>query len=128
MRAENAEIGAGEKKWGHSPSLLLKDMKAGFRRRELGTWSLVRGEVPMINRRIHVQLLSFVVLIGETIGCQRETPTEKTQPPQPASSVDHAAEQTVDAIITPMDKARGVEGTLEKSAERTADRVKETAP
>jgi hypothetical protein len=31
----------------------------------------------------------------------------------------------VDAIQTPMDKARGVEGTLQDAAARTADRVQE---
>ncbi len=81
----------------------------------------------MNKRQSHVLLLGYVVLIAGMLGCQRETPAEKTQPPQPASAVDQAAQQAVDAIKTPMDKARGVEGTLEKAAEQTADRVKETA-
>ncbi|HEV8328360.1 MAG TPA: hypothetical protein VGQ08_12835 [Nitrospiraceae bacterium] len=58
--------------------------------------------------------------------CQQETPAEKAQSPQPDSAVDRAAQQAVDAIKTPMDKARGVEDTLGEAAERTADRVKET--
>jgi len=34
----------------------------------------------------------------------------------------------VDAIQTPLDKARQVEGTLEKSAEDTAAKIKESTP
>ena len=45
-------------------------------------------------------------------GCQREAPAEKSQAPQPASVVDQAAQEAVDAIKTPMDKARGVKGRL----------------
>lgn len=70
-------------------------------------------------------LLPAVVIFG-LLACQRETPAEKAQSPQPDSAVDRAAQQAVDAIKTPMDKARGVEDTLGEAAERTADRVKET--
>jgi hypothetical protein len=68
--------------------------------------------------------LLFVLLVVLS-GCQRETPVENAQSPQPASVADRAAQQAVDAIKTPMDKARGVEGTLEKAAERSAETVKE---
>lgn len=81
----------------------------------------------MNKRQIHLVLLVYVILIVGVKGCQRETPTEKAQPPQPDSTVDQAAQQAVDTIKTPMDEARGVEGTLEKAAEQTADKVKETA-
>jgi hypothetical protein len=81
-----------------------------------------------MNKKRYQLFLVCSLLIASAFGCQRETPTEKTQPPQPASAVDQAAQQAVDAVKTPMDKARGVEGTLEKSAERTADRVNEAAP
>jgi hypothetical protein len=66
----------------------------------------------------------MLIIVGIQ-GCQRETPAEKAQPPQPASTVDRAAQQAVEAIKTPMDKARGVEGTLEKAAERQAETVKD---
>lgn len=82
-------------------------------------------EVLMTTRSSHVLLLVYLVLIAGMLGCQRETPAEKAQPPQPTSTVDRAAQQAVDAIKTPTDEARGVEGTLEKNAERTADKVKE---
>lgn len=78
--------------------------------------------------RSHFLLLVFVVLIVGIVGCQRETPPEKTgtQNNQPTGAVEQAAQQAIDSIKTPMDKARGVEGTLEKAAEQTADKVKET--
>jgi uncharacterized lipoprotein YajG len=69
-------------------------------------------------------LLPLIIVVMLS-GCQRETPTEKAQPPQPASTVDRAAQQAVDAIKTPMDKARGVEGTLDQAGGRTADKVRE---
>ena len=77
----------------------------------------------------HFLFLICVVLIVGIVGCQRETPTEKTgaQNTQPVGVVDQAAQQAIDSIKTPMDKARGVEGTLEKAGEQTADKVKEMA-
>lgn len=69
-------------------------------------------------------LLILVLMIGLD-GCQRETPVEKSQAPQSSSIVDQAVRQSVDAIQTPMDKARGVERTLNEAAGHTADRVQE---
>lgn len=70
--------------------------------------------------------LGAFVLV-ETLSCQRETPAEKTgsrSSPAPAST-EQASQPTVDGIVkTPLDKAREVENTLEKSAEHTADIVK----
>ena len=79
--------------------------------------------------RSRFPLLVYVVLIVGIAGCQRETPAGKTkaQNNQPAGAVEQAAQQAIDSIKTPMDKARGVEGTLEKSAEQTADKVREAA-
>ena len=86
----------------------------------------------MNKERSHFLFLVCVVLIVGIVGivgCQRETPTEKTgaQNNQPVGVVDQAAQQAIDSIKTPLDKARGVEGTLEKAAEKTADKVRETA-
>lgn len=79
--------------------------------------------------RSHFFILVYVVLIGGIVGCQQETPAEKTgtQNNQPTGAVGQAAQQAVDSIKTPIDKARGVEGTLEKAAEQTTDKVEETA-
>jgi len=38
---------------------------------------------------------------------------------------EQTVQQVVDSAKTPMDKARGVEDTLEKAAEQTAAKVKE---
>ena len=77
--------------------------------------------------RSQLLLVVYVVLIVGAAGCQRETPAEKTgtQNTQPAGVVEQAAQQAIDSIKTPMDKARAVEGTIEKSAEQTAEKVKE---
>ena len=75
-----------------------------------------------MDRRI-LQRFSLAVLLPvfALAGCQREAPTDNGRTSQPSSPVDQAAQQAVDAIKTPMDKARGVEGTLGEAAERTAD-------
>jgi hypothetical protein len=71
-----------------------------------------------------VGLLSVVGLCG----CSQETPVEKTKA---AASSGNAATQAagqaaVDAIQTPLDKARQVESTLEKSTDQTAAKIKES--
>ena len=66
----------------------------------------------------------LLVILGlMMLGCERENPAAQSQPSQPASAVDQAAQQAVDVVKTPMDKARGVEGTLEQSAGSTAETV-----
>lgn len=78
-----------------------------------------------IRHRWALLLPIFVLMMGAA-GCQRENSGATSQAPQPSPSVvDQAVRQSVDAIQTPMDKARGVEGTLSDAAERTADRVQE---
>ena len=60
-----------------------------------------------------------VALVG-LIGCNQDSPAGK--------ATEAAGQAAVDAIKMPIDKARGVEGTLEKSAEQTAEKVKEAVP
>lgn len=60
-----------------------------------------------------------VALVG-LIGCNQDSPAGK--------ATEAAGQAAVDAIKTPIDKARAVEGTLEKSAEQTAAKVKEAGP
>ena len=79
----------------------------------------------MIGHRQMVPLAIFVLILGGA-GCQRENPVERSQVPQPSPSVvDQAVRQSIDVIQTPMDKARGVEGTLNDAAGRTAERIQE---
>ena len=62
-----------------------------------------------------VVALIAVALVG-LIGCKQESPAGK--------ATEAAGQAAVDAIKAPIDKARGVEDTLEKSAEQTADEIK----
>ena len=80
-----------------------------------------------MTRTTSIGLLAFLVVTG-LCACQQEAPTEKSSPPQPISAVDQAAQQAVDAIKTPMDKARSVEGTLEQAAGRTAEQTQGATP
>ena len=57
-----------------------------------------------------------LVLVG-LVGCKPESPAGK--------AVEQTGQAAVDAMKAPMDKARQVEGKLEKEAERTADAAKE---
>jgi hypothetical protein len=61
-------------------------------------------------------------------GCNQETPIEKTKAAAVSGSAatQAAGQAAVDAIKTPIDKARQVESTLEKSAEQTAAKIKES--
>ena len=60
------------------------------------------------------------------IGCNQETPAEKAKAAAASGSAatQAAGQAAVDAIKTPMDKARQAESTLEKSAEQTAIEIK----
>ena len=62
-----------------------------------------------------VLALIAVVLVG-LIGCKQESPAGK--------ATEAAGQAAVDAMKSPMDKARQTEGTLEKSAEQRADEIK----
>ena len=73
--------------------------------------------------------VSFVVgllaVVG-LIGCTQETPVEKARAAAASgnAATQAAGQAAVDAIKTPMDKARQAESTLEKSAEQTAAEIK----
>lgn len=60
--------------------------------------------------------------------CQRDTTAERSGASQPAGKVEQAVQQTVEGIKGPMDKARGVEGTLGQAAERTAEQTLPATP
>jgi cytochrome bd-type quinol oxidase subunit 1 len=73
-----------------------------------------------------VGLLAMVGLSG----CNQETPVEKTKAAAASgnAATQAAGQAAVDAIKIPMDKARQAEGILEKSAEQTAAKIKESTP
>ena len=68
-----------------------------------------------------VGLLAMVGLLG----CSQETPAEKAKAAAASGSAatQAAGQAAVDAIQTPMDKARQVEGVLGQSAEQRAAEV-----
>ena len=68
-------------------------------------------------------LLAMVGLFG----CNQETPIEKTKAAAASgnAATQAAGQAAVDAIKTPMDKARQAESVLEQSAEQTAAKIKE---
>ena len=70
-----------------------------------------------MNRYAWNILAIMTVAVVGFIGCTQESPAGK--------ATEAAGQAAVDAIKMPIDKARGVEGTLEKAAEQTADKVKE---
>jgi hypothetical protein len=85
-------------------------------------------EIAMKKSRCSVLSVVGLLAVVGLFGCNEGTPIEKTKA---AASSGNAATQAagqaaVDAIKTPMDKARQVEGTLEMSAEQTAAKVKES--
>ena len=71
-----------------------------------------------------VGLLAMVGLFG----CNQETPVEKTKAAAASgdAATQAAGQAAVDAIKTPMDKARQTESVLEQSAEQTAAKIKES--
>jgi hypothetical protein len=71
----------------------------------------------------------LLVMVG-LFGCSQETPVEKTKAAAVSgnAATEAVGQAAVDAIKTPMDKARQVASTLEKSAEQTAAEIKESTP
>ena len=74
-------------------------------------------------------VVGLLVVVG-LFGCNQETPIEKTKAAAASgnAATQAAGQAAVDAIKTPMDKARQVESTLETSAEQTAAKIKESTP
>ena len=68
-----------------------------------------------------VGLLAIVGLFG----CSQETPAEKAKAAAASgnAATQAAGQAAVDAIKTPMDKARQTESILEQSAEQTAAKI-----
>ncbi len=73
--------------------------------------------------------LFFVGLLAAAaglFGCSQETPVEKTKAAAASgnAATQAAGQAAVDAIKTPMDKARQTESILEQSAEQRAAEAK----
>jgi hypothetical protein len=84
----------------------------------------------MKKSRCSALLVAGLLAVVGLFGCNQETPVEKTKAAAASGSAatQAAGQAAVDAIKTPLDKARQVESTLEKSAEDTAAKIKESTP
>lgn len=73
-----------------------------------------------------VRFVVGLLALGGLFGCNQETPIEKTKAAAASgnAATQAAGQAAVDAIKTPLDKARQAEGILEKSAEDTAAKIK----
>jgi hypothetical protein len=73
-----------------------------------------------------LSVVGLLAVVG-LFGCNQETPIEKTKAAAASANAatQAAGQAAVDAIKTPLDKARQAESTLEKSAEDTAAKIKE---
>ena len=63
--------------------------------------------------------ISVLMLVScGAMGCQRDNPIGNVE-----TQTDKAAEAIERAITTPIEKAKAVEGTLQRAADRTAERT-----
>jgi len=68
--------------------------------------------------------MMVAVVMACVVGCGQEQPAGKAgAPSKPAT--DTAGQAIVDGVNAPLDKARQVEGTLGKAADKTADTIKD---
>jgi hypothetical protein len=86
-----------------------------------GEWEMPEG-MPMKMTECNFRVVVGVLLMVGLVGCKQETPAERAKVPAASGNAvtEAVGQAAVDAIKTPMDKARQVEGVLEKSAEQTA--------
>jgi hypothetical protein len=87
-------------------------------------------EIAMKKPRGGVLLIIGMLSTVGLLGCSQETPAEKAKAAAASgnAATQAAGQAAVDAIQTPMDKARQTESTLEQSAEQTAAKIKEATP
>ena len=82
----------------------------------------------MQKSRCSFSFVAGLLAVVGLFGCNQETPIEKTKAAAASgnAATQAAGQAAVDAIKTPIDKARQVESTLEQSAEQTAAKIKES--
>lgn len=95
-------------------------------------WSMLNcgvvKEIAMKKSRCSVLSVVGLLAVVGLFGCNQETPIEKTKAAAASgnAATQAAGQAAVDAIKTPMDKARQAGSTLEQSAEQTAAKIKES--
>jgi hypothetical protein len=79
-------------------------------------------EIRMKKSRYRVFFVVGLLAVVGLFGCSQETPAEKAKAAAASGSAatQAAGQAAVDAIKTPMDKARQAESVLEQSAEQRA--------
>jgi hypothetical protein len=82
-------------------------------------------EIAMKISRCSWLFVAGLLAVAGLSGCSQETPAEKAKAAAASGSAatQAAGQAAVDAIQTPMDKARQVEGVLGQSAEQRAAEV-----
>jgi flagellar basal body-associated protein FliL len=82
----------------------------------------------MKKSRCSVLFVAGLLAVVGLFGCSQETPAEKTKAAAASGNAvtEAAGQAAVDYVKPPMDKARQAESTLEKSAEQTAAKIKES--
>jgi len=80
----------------------------------------------MKKSRCSVFFVVGLLAVAGLFGCNQETAIEKTKAAAASgnAATQAAGQAAVDAIKTPLDKARQAESTLERSAEQTAIEIK----
>jgi hypothetical protein len=88
------------------------------------------GVAEMMKSRCSRVLVVGSLAMAGLWGCSQETPIEKTKAAAASGSAatQAAGQAAEDAIQTPLNKARQVEGVLDQSAEQTAAKLKEATP
>src|SRR5258705_3459218 len=87
----------------------------------------VDKEIAMKKSRYRVFFGVGLLAVVGLFGCNQETPIEKTKSAAASgnAATQAAGQAAVDAIKTPMDKARPAASRFEQSAEQTAAKIKE---
>jgi hypothetical protein len=90
----------------------------------------VGKEIAMKKSRCSWLFVVGLLAVVGLFGCSQETPVEKTKAAAASgnAATQAAGQAAVDAIKIPLDKARQVESTLEKSAEQRAAQSKDSTP
>jgi hypothetical protein len=103
-------------------------MQLAGRGGDMGNVELRSKEIALKKSRCSVFFAVGLLAVVGLFGCSQETPVEKTKAAAASgnAATQAAGQAAVDAIKTPMDKARQTESVLEQSAEQTAAKIKET--
>jgi len=80
--------------------------------------------------RCSVSFIVGLLAVVGLLGCNQETPAEKTKATAASGNAgtQAAGQAAVDYVKTPMDKARQAESAVEQSADQRAAEIKKATP